>query len=378
MMSATTNEQTEIYALYESLRSSGGAGVLATIVRTQGSTYRRAGARMLVSRDGRSAGLISGGCLENDLQERSAEVFAAGRPLLVTYDSTSGDDILWGLGLGCTGIARVLLERVSGSEKCATLDFIEECRRRRRAGAIATPYPSGVIPGMAGDGRVFAHEGDAGGREVPDDAPAATLRRACTDALAKRESSHLTVTFPGGQTEAFVEYVAPPVPLFIFGAGPDAAPLVRLASGLGWLVTVVDRRPAYLTNAAFPSADKLVLAHPGEVCEAVTIPPGAVAVIMTHNFPGDVEIVRTLLSSPASYVGLLGPRAKANLLLDTLAGEGVLPTEEELSRFHSPAGLDIGSETPEEIALSIIAEIQSVLHERPGTPLRLREGPIHR
>ena len=377
-MSPTTNEQTEIFQLYESLRSSGGTGVLATIVRTCGSTYRRAGARMLVAQDGRSAGLISGGCLENDLRERTADVFAAGRPLLVTYDSTSGDDILWGLGLGCTGIAHVLLERVSAAEKCASLEFIEECRRRRRGGAIAIPYPCGAIPGLAGDGRVFACEGEARDREGAGDSPGAALRRACASALSTAESSHVTVIYPGGSTEVFVEYIAPPVPLFVFGAGPDAAPLVHLASGLGWHVTVVDRRPAYLTKNSFPSADQLILAHSGEIRDAVAIPPGAVAVIMTHHFPGDVEIARILLPSPAVYVGLLGPHAKANLLLDNLAGEGVLPTEEELAKFHSPAGLDIGSETPEEIALSIIAEIQSVLHQRPGTPLRLREGPIHR
>jgi len=376
-MSVTTREQTEIYRLYASLRSSAGAGVLATIVATSGSTYRKPGARMLVTDDGRSAGLISGGCLENDLHERSAVVSASGKPLLVTYDSTSGDDILWGLGLGCTGIAHVLLERISGTERCAALEFIEECRRRRCAGAIATPYAGDAIPELSGDGRVFAREGETGNRETTGD-PAALLHRACADALAAGDSSHVTLALPGGTTEAFIEYIAPPVPLFVFGAGPDAAPLVQIASGLGWHVTVVDRRPAYLTQSSFPSADALILAHPGETRDAVLVPPGAAAVIMTHNFPGDVEIARALLPSPAVYVGLLGPRAKANLLLDNLAGEGVLPTEEELAKFHSPAGLDIGGDTPEEIALSIIAEIQSVLHNRPGTPLRLREGPIHR
>jgi xanthine/CO dehydrogenase XdhC/CoxF family maturation factor len=99
---------------------------------------------------------------------------------------------------------------------------------------------------------------------------------------------------------------------------------------------------------------------------------------MTHNFDNDAVLVRSLLASRASYVGLLGPRAKADMILTRLAGEGIIPTEDEIARFHSPVGLDIGAETPEEIALAILAEIFSTLHERPGTPLRTREGPIHR
>ena len=372
------NDFSRIHDLYASLRRSGGTGVLATVVRTSGSTYRRAGARMLLTSDGRSAGLISGGCLESDLRARSADVLRTGKPLLVRYDSTSPDDVLWGLGLGCPGIAEVLLERVSGMEECTALEFIEECRRLRSAGAIAFPY---TLTGPTGDlvgSRVFVREGLAPKGGPAGDPLAGALGGACSSALGAQKSSQLSVTLPGGKAEAFIEYVSPPVLLFVFGAGPDAAPLVRLAKELGWYVTVVDRRSAYLTKESFPSADELVLAHPGETRDALAVPPGAVAVIMTHNFDTDVALVRTLLASAASYVGLLGPRAKADLLLGRLAEEGIMPTEDETRRFHSPVGLDIGAETPEEIALAIVAEILSTLHERPGTPLRHRAGPIHR
>jgi xanthine dehydrogenase accessory factor len=377
-MITSAKEQNEILALYESLRTSGGAGVLATVVKTSGSTYRRPGARMLVSSDGRSAGLISGGCLESDLRERSAEVLAEGEPLLVRYDSTSPDDVLWGLGLGCTGVAHVLLERVSGTEGCRALEFMEECRRLRCAGAIASPYLLTGITGERAGSRVFAREGTRLKAGSTDNSLIVALGRACASAISTQKSSQLLVTLPGGKAEALIEYISPPVPLFVFGAGPDAAPLVRLAKELGWHVTVVDRRPAYLTHESFPSADELVLAHPGETHDAFALPHGVVAVIMTHNFDNDVALVRTLLASAASYVGLLGPRAKADLLLERLAEEGTMPTEGELARFHSPVGLDIGAETPEEIALAVVAEIVATLHERPGTPLRHREGPIHR
>ena len=374
----STKEHADIFALYESLRATGGTGVLATVVRTSGSTYRRPGARMLVTGDGRSAGLISGGCLESDLRERSAEVLSTGKTVLVRYDSTSADDVLWGLGLGCTGIADVLLERVSGGEACSVLEFIQECRRSRSAGAIASPIVLNGITGEIGGSRVFAREGVVPEHGTMDDALRGALTRACTAALVAQKSSQLKVTLPAGEAEAFIEYLPSPVSLFVFGAGPDAAPLVRMAKELGWRVTVLDWRTAYLTRESFPTADELVLARPEETGDAFSVPPGAAAVVMTHNFDNDVALVRSLLASRASYVGLLGPRAKADLLLGRLAGEGIIPTEDEITRFHSPVGLDIGAETPEEIALAILAEIQATLQERPGAPLRNREGPIHR
>ena len=323
---------------------------------------------MLVAGDGRSAGLISGGCLESDLRERSADVIATGKPLLVRYDSTSPDDVLWGLGLGCPGIAHVLLERVSGAEECSVLEFIQECRRMRSAGAIATTY---ALTGESAGSRVFLREGIALKGGTAHEALTGALGRACAGALSTQKSSQLTVSLPGGEAEAFIEYVPLPLPLFVFGAGPDAAPLVRMAKELGWHVTVVDRRPAYLTRESFPSADELVLARPEETRDAP-------AVVMTHNFEIDAALIRSLLASAAAYVGLLGPRAKADMLLGRLAEEGIIPTEDEIARFHSPVGLDIGAETPEEIALAIVAEVLSALRERPGTPLRHREGPIHR
>jgi xanthine/CO dehydrogenase XdhC/CoxF family maturation factor len=225
---------------------------------------------------------------------------------------------------------------------------------------------------------VFLREGTLLKGGTADDALTAALGRACAGALATQKSSQLTLALPGGEAEAFIEYVPLPLPLFVFGAGPDAAPLVRMAKELGWHVTVVDSRGAYLTRESFPSADELVLARPEETAGAPALPRGAAAVIMTHNFENDVALVRSLLASAATYVGLLGPRAKAELLLGRLAEEGILPAEDDIARFHSPVGLDIGGETPEEIAVAIVAEILSTLHDRPGTPLRHREGPIHR
>jgi xanthine dehydrogenase accessory factor len=238
---------------------------------------------MLVTGDGRSAGLISGGCLESDLRERSADVIATGKTHLVRYDSTSPDDVLWGLGLGCTGIADVLLERVSGTEECSVLEFIQECRRMRCAGAIASPYVLTGIEGEIAASRVFAREGITPRGGGTDNALTGGLARACTGALSTQKSSQLRVTLPGGEAEAFIEYIPSPFSLFVFGAGPDAVPLVRMAKELGWHVTVVDWRPAYVTRESFPSADELVLARPEETRDAFAVSRGAAAVIMTHK-----------------------------------------------------------------------------------------------
>ena len=362
------DEHAALIDLYASLRRDGGTGVLATVVRTSGSTYRRSGARMLVAADGRSAGLISGGCLESDLRERSAGVCARGRPLLVTYDATAPGDILWGLGLGCPGIAHVLLERVGPEHPSGALEFLSHLRSARTEGSIGTVYsiPGGDPPGSL----LFL---DAGGpARAPEGALAHGLREACVAALREKKSTHAQIPVPGGSAEAFIEYIPPRVALTLFGAGPDAVPLVRIAHGLGWHVTVVDPRAAYLTHELFPAADELLLAHPGEG----PLPRADAFVIMTHNYENDCAALRALLAAGGSaYIGLLGPRSKADMILAKLAAEGLAPGD--TARLHAPVGLDIGAETPEEIALAVIAEIHAALRGRPGTPLRAREGPIH-
>ncbi|HUI10788.1 MAG TPA: XdhC family protein [Bacteroidota bacterium] len=365
------DEHAALIDLYASIRGSGGSAVLATVVRTSGSTYRRSGARMLVASDGRSAGLISGGCLESDLRERSADVLAEGKPLLVTYDATAPGDILWGLGLGCPGIAQVLLERVAGEFASPALEFLTRIRKSRKAGAIATVYASGS--GGALGSLSFLEEGEEA--SSPADPLGGRLAEACTAALGEERSSHLQVPLPGGRAEAFIEYVPPQIALTVFGAGPDAAPLVHLAGEMGWHVTLVDPRTAYLRRELFPSADELVLEHPGER----TLPPSDAFVVMTHNYENDVAAIRAIFRAGGNaYIGLLGPRTKAAMLMEKLALEGVVPAAGDTARLHAPVGLDIGAETPDEIALAIVAEIQAAIRDRPGTPLRARQGPIHR
>jgi xanthine/CO dehydrogenase XdhC/CoxF family maturation factor len=187
-------------------------------------------------------------------------------------------------------------------------------------------------------------------------------------------------TFQSGERSltALVEWIELPVPLCIFGAGPDAVPLVRFAKQLGWNVTVVDRRPAFARPDRFPGADAVVLCEPQELSQQISLQKETVAVVMTHHFETDAKYLKELLQSPVSYIGILGPKSKSEMLLHTVQEEGLNPTREQLSRIFGPVGLDLGAETPEEIALAIVAEIQAVKTSHPSGFLRDRSQPIHR
>lgn len=351
-------ELREILRHWRRLEAEGGVGVLASVVHAEGSTYRRPGARALVLPDERSVGLLSGGCLESDLLLRARRVRERGVPELVRYDGTAAD-VLWGLGLGCAGIVDVLLEPVD-AERPGPLAWLESCLEARRLGVLATVLES---PGEAPLGARFGRAGDA---------PAA-IRRAMQHALRERRTRALAQ----GGWRVLVEVVEPALPLLVVGAGPDAAPLVRLAAGLGWEVTVVDGRPAYARPERFPEAREVVLVEPEAAPRRLEVGEETVAILMTHHYLHDKRLLRWLLSTPARYLGVLGPRQRTLDLLRDLHAEGFAPPEESLARLHAPAGLDIGSDGPDEIALSVVAEIRAVLAGRRGGLLRERKGPIH-
>ena len=180
-----------------------------------------------------------------------------------------------------------------------------------------------------------------------------------------------------GIAEVLLEVIQPPVELLIFGAGHDAIPLVHFAKQLGWHVTIVDNRLSYATRDRFPFADDIILCNPEDLEARISFNPRMVAVVMTHKYLHDLALLQTLLSSPLHYVGMLGPKTRTEQLLQDLQASGFIPTPEQLRRLYGPVGLDIGADTPEEIALSIVAEIQAVITNRNGNFLKERTGPIH-
>lgn len=379
----------EVRALVEAFDAACACGercALATVVSVEGSSYRRPGARMLVREGGQSTGTISAGCLESDVIEHARRVIAKGKAVLVEYDTAStGEEMAWGLGLGCNGIVRVLVEPLAPGSL-----YVEALRRSSETHAapllVATVFrhtPTESAPAavrVETGARLFI---EADGSVRPDGmsvkAAAAIECEARALSSAGAASGAHVIEVGGADVKVFFETLLPPVPLVVFGAGQDALPVVELARGLGWHTEVVDpqARPASLSR--FAAADRVTLARPEEVAARVRLTPRTLALLMTHNYSHDLVLLRFLLSSTARYVGVMGPRKRTERMLRELASgeEPFRPEDAELSRLHSPAGLDIGANAPAEIALSIVAEMRAVLEGRRGGSLRERRGSIH-
>jgi len=350
----------DILAAFEHMAPSD-AGVLASVVHTSGSTYRRVGARLLVLPDDELIGLISGGCLEGDLLARASEVREEGAPRLVHYDATAEDDIVWGLGLGCAGVVDVLLEPVARGRP-GPLAWLAAWRRGRATGVLATALAQAHLGrrwALHPDGRV---EGD------PNDAVRAALLQARSTGRSRRLAT--------GEGDVTVEVVQPPRRLVVFGAGPDAAPVARLAVELGWDVEIVDHRSAHARAERFPGA-RVHLVPTEEAVARVGVDRNTYVLVMTHHYLIDRALLSELLPSQAPYIGLLGPKQRAEDLLADIERLGIEVSAEQRARLHGPAGLDIGGEGPEAIALSLLAEVMAAAEGRSGGWLRDRKGPIH-
>jgi xanthine dehydrogenase accessory factor len=367
------SEITDVLTAIGSLAASGQRMALATIVAVRGSTYRRPGARLLVPEEGAPIGNISGGCLEGDVADMARLVMEEGRARLAGWDLTADDDAVWGLGLGCNGAIEVFIEPADRAVEAARAlrTALEEDRPISLVTVIESTEPETIAPGarliVMPDGAV---EGSLGRSDVAAEAIAAARE------LLTTERSEIRTLAEG--IRAFVEILEPPLRLVICGAGHDAVPLVRAASLLGWNVTVVDDRPAFLNRERFPEAHGFApVDDPSAVAEAVTIDARTFVVAMTHNFLRDKSYLRGLLTTDARYVAMLGPAARTRRLLMELEEEGTPITEERRSRVHGPAGLDLGAEGPEEIAQAIIGEIVAVRRGRDGGFLKERPTPIH-
>lgn len=297
--------------------------VVATVVDVQGSAYRGAGAKMLIRGNGDAVGTVSGGCLEADALERAKQVAASGRAQIFVYDTTKNEDSVFSLNMGCRGIIKILFEPFEADY----FDRLAGCRDDR------TRFVSTVVI-----------EGDrVGERQYPDFGDYGNRSHA--------------------EGDAFIEIIDPPTSLFIFGAGADAIPVCEIAKTLGWIVTVADHRAAFATRERFPAADAVQCVNPENYDGRIAVDAHSVAVVMTHNYEKDKLIEKFLLKTDAAYIGQLGPRRRTEKLLAEIG-------EAWPANLYAPVGLDIGSDSPEEIALSIVAEILTVLRNRTGGFLR--------
>lgn len=324
---------------------------LVTVYETIGSTYSKAGHRILIAEDGVHQGLVSGGCLEGDLAERASGVIERMTPAAVTYDLRDEADQLFGLGIGCNGLIRVLLQPLTRENDYEPFASIAECLLGDERAAVATVIESAVSGVEAGATLVAGP-----GRERvfgPCEPVVGRLHAGCAKATS---SGHARLEHADGVTILFAPLV--PVPrLLLLGAGVDAVPLVNMAVELGWRVTVADHRPSYVERDGFAAADAAVLVDPSNLAAQVDLDGFDAVVVMSHHLATDQKYLADLADRTTPFVGLLGPPARRERLIEALGAMGA-----ELDpRLRGPVGLDIGADSPESIALSILAEIQQAL-----------------
>ncbi len=347
--------------------------ILATVVQIEGSAYRGPGTRMLIESLAESTGSISGGCLEGDVRQQAVQLKEDGKPQLLHYDYTGKDDFLWGTGMGCSGVMRVLLER----SPMPAIAALQASALDGKSALLATVFcAKDSIYASAGQ---YLHI-DHSGAETSDINAAALrekIRRDLRDMASRQGLVRQTQSRPHyyehERAWVLLESLEPPTSLMLFGAGYDAEPLVQMATVLGWRVSLADHRLPYARRERFPSAERVWLAPSGQWPDGLELPPGSAALVMSHNYLQDQAMLRVLLRQPLGYLGLLGPRQRSQRLVEQLAQEGIVAANPE--RFYAPLGLDLGAQTPEEIALAAIAEIQAVLHAR--TAAFLRDGTRH-
>jgi xanthine dehydrogenase accessory factor len=353
----------EIERILDAIRQARAAGrraALATVVRVRGSAYRREGTQILVRDDGTHECALSGGCLEPAVADAAQRVIRHGGAELLSFDLD--DDSVFGLGIGCTGAVDILIERVEDDEIT-----------RAWLGALERAEPAVlVIPLSGASGRLLVRQDDVVG-ELGRDAELVVTSARERLAMPFAPSACETV----GAADLFFAIHAPPPHLVIFGAGYDAVPLARGGWELGFAVTVVDPRDAYLTPERFPGMTR-VAAHCTEFASRVALTSRSFVVVMNHHLERDRESLRFALTSDAAFVGVLGPRSRLQKLIHGLERDGYVPDANALSRLRSPVGLALGAETPEEIAVAILGELVAVQRGFDGGFLTGRELSLHR
>jgi len=347
--------------------------VLATVVDVEGNAYRRPGAKMVIADEGDGVGSITAGCLEDEVLALAEDVIADGRPRLETFDLT-GDDDVWGLGVGCNGVIDILLEPLDSSYRP-----VVDAYGSGRDVAVLTVLEGGSTGAKQGD-RAYAHPaGGALSLDTPNwpDWLLDALEGPTAELLETDTSDTLAFDHEGETVRAFVDSVTAPPDLVVFGTGHDVAPVADLASQVDFRVTVAGFRGATATEERFPEADTVISTSPANVREALDLDGNTYAVIMTHNFIDDRLTLEELLDSPVPYIGLLGPRERFEEIREECNAAGREFTEDELERIYTPAGLDLGGGTPFHIAQSIAAEVTAVRFDREPKHLKEREGHIH-
>lgn len=364
-------EINDIVNAYKQAKLNGLKAALATVVKVEGSSYRQAGARMLVTEDGQLTGAISGGCLEGDALRKALLAIHQKNNKLITYDTSNPDDLEFGVQLGCNGIVHILFEYIDADFPENPIFLLAKTLENRNESVIATVFSlkkrnrqTGTIALMLNQNIISADLYCISESK---------LKELSSMALEKKQNVFTKVL----SDEVLLQYVPPQTKLVIAGAGNDVKPLVEIASVLGWKTVIADGRATHALKKRFPLADEVLLATPEEIFRTVITDETTVFLLMTHNYSYDLGLLKLIVHQPTKYIGLLGPKTRFNRMMDDLKNLGIDIGDKELNKLFGPVGIDIGAETSEEIAISVISEIKAVLSGKKGSSLRDKPEKMH-
>ncbi len=362
---------------YQELKSQNVSCILATVVHVEGSSYRRAGARMLVDEYGNITGAISGGCLEGDALRKALFALDRQENKLVTYDTSDEEDAVIGAQLGCNGIIQVLFEPINYTEENNPCELLKAITEQEVPMAISVVFDLDKTQHQQGTILVTDENEAVLGQQISKDLQQALLLKG-KEVINENASYFAELTTEEKTHFVFIQIHQPPAKLILVGAGNDAQILAQQADLLGWKVTVTDGRPTHANKERFVGSCQVIVTKPEETLKNINIDNRTCFVLMSHNYNYDLSVLKLLLgNSETPYIGILGPLKKYERMLNELADEGVEVSKEDLAKIHAPVGLEIGAETPAEIGLSILAEIQSVLTNKGARPLKQKTEPIH-
>lgn len=344
-----------------------GRAAVATLIATEGTSPKEAGAKMWVDADGKILGAVTiGGCVDARVIEESARVLAEGRPKLL--EMSLGDEDAWALGMTCGGSIEVLIEPVNGA---AQGDPVAQAMRAARDEVEKGSRVVIVAPLDGRADRLVVYERGQRAGTLGDPAVDAVAMAASQEFFASGRSGTAPLAGAGAGARHYFELHAPSLTLVVFGATHVAMPLVDLARVLGLRTVVVDGRDLFATRERFPSVDQLIVGMPSEIAEQLSLGPQSLVVLLSHDYKYDLPVLRAVLASNAAYVGCLGSVRRGKAMLEFLAEEGVVA--EQLARVRIPVGLDIGAKSAAEIALSVLAEAIAVQRGRAGGAMRDRK-----
>lgn len=370
-------EINNIIKSYDETIATGKKSVIATLVHLEGSSYRRPGARMLITDEGNITGAISGGCLEGDALQKALHVLLQQKSRIVTYDTTDEEDNGFGVGLGCNGVIQVLIEPVIAADPMNHIEFLRNVINKRQKAVLVTLFSL--------EDKKFPQPGtclflDSSGNfqgTIHDSKLEQILKHDAALAYAEEKTMFKKYISADYKLTAFIECIKPAVSLVIIGAGNDVMPMVEMADMLGWESRVIDGRSSHARPERFEKSCQVLVSKPENVLEQIFIDEQTVFVLMTHNYNYDKAMLKVLVEKKVAYIGMLGPKKKLDRMLQELKDEGITLSDEQKENIFAPVGLDIGAETAEEIAVSIIAEIKVVLAGKTSQSLRNIQVPIH-